>query len=74
VEWAKEHGTRIEVDLEAIYQKGTRSVDAYLKYTAIVNPHAMIIYTTPSAEQIIFRGRQRRCQETQEYQAASLRR
>jgi DNA topoisomerase-6 subunit B len=54
VEWEKEHGTRIEIDLEADYQKGLRSVDAYLKYTAIVNPHATIIYTTPAAEQIIF--------------------
>ena len=54
VEWNKEHGTRIEIDLEADYQKGARSVDAYLKYTAIVNPHATIIYTTPTAEQIIF--------------------
>lgn len=54
VEWDKEHGTRVEIDLEAIYQKGTRSVDSYLKYTAIVNPHATIIYTAPTAEQIIF--------------------
>lgn len=54
VEWEREHGTRIEIDLEADYQKGLRSVDAYLKYTAIVNPHATIIYTTPAAEQIIF--------------------
>ncbi len=54
VEWDKEHGTRVEIDIEAIYQKGTRSVDSYLKYTAIVNPHATIIYTTPNAEQIIF--------------------
>ena len=54
VEWNKEHGTKIEIDLEASYQKGVRSVDSYLKYTAIVNPHATIIYTSPSAEQIIF--------------------
>ncbi len=54
VEWDKEHGTKIEIDLEAEYQKGMRSVDTYLKYTAIANPHATIIYTTPSAEQLIF--------------------
>ncbi len=54
VEWEKEHGTRIEIDLEATYRKGVRSVDTYLKYTAVVNPHATIIYTTPRAEQVIF--------------------
>src|SRR3989344_4863891 len=30
VEWAAEHGTRIELDLEASYQKGDQSVDQYL--------------------------------------------
>ena len=54
VEWNKEHGTRVEIDLEAIYQKGSQSIDTYLKQTAIVNPHTTIIYTNPKAEQIIF--------------------
>ncbi len=54
-EWSdKEHGTRIEIDIEGSYQKGNQSVDQYLKETAIVNPHATIIYTNPKAEQIIF--------------------
>jgi len=50
----KEHGTRIEMDLEASYIKGDQSVDQYLKETAIVNPHATIIYTNPKAEQFIY--------------------
>jgi|TARA_Y100000310_G_scaffold186388_1_gene186527 DNA topoisomerase-6 subunit B len=54
VEWNKEHGTRIELDLEGSYQKGDQSVDQYLKQTAIVNPHVTLIYTNPKAEQIIF--------------------
>ena len=54
VEWYKEQGTKIEIDLEASYQKGSQSIDAYLKQTAIVNPHSTIIYTNPKAEQIIF--------------------
>ncbi|MBD3313310.1 DNA topoisomerase VI subunit B [Candidatus Woesearchaeota archaeon] len=53
-EWKKDHGTRIELDLEASYQQGGQSVDNYLKQTAIVNPHATIIYTNPKAEQLIF--------------------
>jgi DNA topoisomerase-6 subunit B len=52
--WKKEHGTRIELDIEATYQKGDQSVDSYLKETAIVNPHATIVYTNPKAEQLIF--------------------
>ncbi|HLD19346.1 MAG TPA: DNA topoisomerase VI subunit B [Candidatus Nanoarchaeia archaeon] len=54
IEWHKERGTRVEVSIEASYQKGPQSVDEYLKQTAIVNPHVTIIYTTPKAEQIIF--------------------
>ncbi len=50
----KEHGTRIEVDLDGSYMKGRQSVDEYLKETAVVNPHATIIYTSPEAQQIIF--------------------
>ncbi len=53
-EWKKDNGTKIELDLEGSYMKGGQSVDAYLKQTAIVNPHATIIYTNPKAEQIIF--------------------
>jgi len=53
-QWKKDHGTRIEIDLEGTYQKGSQSVDEYLKQTAITNPHATIIYTNPKAEQIIF--------------------
>lgn len=54
VEWKKEHGTRIELDIEADYMKGRQSVDEYLKQTAVVNPHVTIIYTNPKAEQVIF--------------------
>jgi len=53
-EWNKEHGTRIEIDLEGSYQKGQQSVDEYLKHTAVVNPHVMIVYVSPKAEQIVF--------------------
>ncbi len=54
INWHKERGTRIELDLEGSYQKGGISVDEYLKQTAIVNPHTTIIYTNPKAEQFIF--------------------
>ena len=54
VEWTKEHGTRIELDLEASYQGGSQSIDEYLKQTAIANPHVTLIYTNPKAQQYIF--------------------
>ncbi|MFC1686808.1 DNA topoisomerase VI subunit B [Nanoarchaeota archaeon] len=55
VEWEeKDHGTKIEIDMEGSYTKGKQSVDEYVKETAIVNPHATIIYTNPEAQQIIF--------------------
>lgn len=54
IEWEKESGTRIEIDLEGSYVRGGQSVDEYLKETAIINPHCTIIYTNPKAEQFIF--------------------
>ncbi len=54
ITWKAEHGTKIEMELEATYQKGMQSVDEYLKQTAIVNPHTTIIYTSPKAEQFIY--------------------
>lgn len=53
-EWNKEHGTKIELDIEGSYIKGSQSVDEYLRETAIINPHATIIYTNPKAEQFIY--------------------
>lgn len=54
VEWEKDHGTKIELDLEASYAGGAQSIDEYLKQTAIANPHVTIIYTNPKAQQFIF--------------------
>ena len=54
VEWAKEHGTKVELDLEAEYLKGNQSVDEYLKQTAVINPHVTIIYQPPKGEQVIY--------------------
>ncbi|MBI2653504.1 DNA topoisomerase VI subunit B [Candidatus Woesearchaeota archaeon] len=54
IEWAKEHGTKVELDLEGDYMKGNQSVDEYLKQTAVINPHVTIIYTNPKSEQVIY--------------------
>ncbi len=55
VDWEeKDHGIRIEIDLEGEYLKGRQSVDEYLKQTAIINPHATFIYTSPEAQQVMY--------------------
>ncbi len=54
VEWDKENGTKIELDLEADYIKGSQSVDEYIKQTAVINPHVTIVYTNPKSEQVIY--------------------
>ena len=54
VEWTHGSGTRVELELEAKYQKGLRSVDMYLKQTAIANPHLTLHYTDPGAEKVTY--------------------
>jgi DNA topoisomerase-6 subunit B len=54
VQWKKEHGTKVEIEIEGSYLQGAQSVDEYIKQTAIVNPHVTLIYTNPKAEQFIF--------------------
>ena len=54
VEWKKNQGTRIEIELQGIYQKGKQSVDEYIKEIALINPHAQIVYVTPEKEKITY--------------------
>ena len=54
VVWQKESGTRIEMQLRGRYVMGKQSVLEYLKGTAIVNPHARIVYKDPFGTQYLF--------------------
>ena len=45
MDWPKDHGTLVEIELEGRYQKGRSSVDEYVRQTAIANPHVSITYT-----------------------------
>jgi DNA topoisomerase VI subunit B len=54
VPWEKSHGTRVEIEMEAKYQKGLRSVDMYIKQTAIANPHLTLHFTDPSGEKVTY--------------------
>lgn len=42
-----QHGTRVAIELAAIYKRGRGSVDEYLSQTAIANPHVTIHYRDP---------------------------
>ncbi len=53
-DWDKEHGTRIELELEAKVQKGKQSVDEYLAQTAIANPHVRIEYRDWEGQVTVF--------------------
>jgi len=52
-EWNREYetGTRVEIELEAKYQRGARSVDDYLLQTALANPHVTIRYRDPDGNE-----------------------
>ncbi|MEE8522654.1 MAG: DNA topoisomerase VI subunit B [Thermoanaerobaculia bacterium] len=51
VEWDREHGTRVELNLAGTYKKGRRSVDDYIVQTALSNPHASVSYRPPKGEE-----------------------
>ena len=53
-EWDRPHGTRVEIELEAIYKKGRRSVDDYVEQTALSNPHCQLLYSAPGSETITY--------------------
>jgi len=54
VQWEKNQGIKVEVELQGIYQKGKQSVDEYVKEVALINPHAQITYKTPEGETLTY--------------------
>ncbi|HOD79879.1 MAG TPA: DNA topoisomerase VI subunit B [Phycisphaerae bacterium] len=51
IDWEPRHGTRVEIELEARYQRGRQSVDDYLQQTAIANPHVTLVYRSPDGRE-----------------------
>ena len=51
IEWDREHGTRVEMELAGSYKKGRRSVDDYVVQTALANPHATVHYKPPKGDE-----------------------
>jgi len=51
-EWDVHHGTKVEIELQATYKKGRRSVDDYVEQSALANPHAEVFYNPPNQDTI----------------------
>jgi DNA topoisomerase-6 subunit B len=51
VDWQRDHGTRVEIELEGNYRGGQHSVDNYIRQISLANPHAEITYVPPRAEE-----------------------
>jgi DNA topoisomerase-6 subunit B len=54
VDWEKDHGTRVEIELVAAYRGGRTGVQEYLEQTAVANPHLGLTFVPPKAERIVF--------------------
>ncbi|MFW6065012.1 MAG: DNA topoisomerase VI subunit B [Candidatus Natronoplasma sp.] len=61
----KEHGTRFETTVKGLLRKGKHSVFEYLKNTAIVNPHARIVYKRNGDETVFKRATDQLPEETE---------
>jgi len=48
--WERPHGTRIEVEMEA-NMRARQQLHDYIKYTAVVNPHARIEFREPETHE-----------------------
>jgi len=54
LELEKDHGTRVEIEMEADYRNGKRWLGRYLEQTALSNPHCKLEYHRPDADPLIF--------------------
>src|SRR5580704_13431597 len=54
VEWDREHGTRVEIELVAAYRGGRTGVQEYLEQTVVANPHLALTYISPKGERTEF--------------------
>src|SRR6202167_2487620 len=48
VEWHREHGTRVEIELVAAFRGGRTGVQEYLEHTVVGNPHLPLTYISPT--------------------------
>ncbi|MHC4175489.1 MAG: DNA topoisomerase VI subunit B [Planctomycetota bacterium] len=55
IEWPVQRGTKVEIELEAKFQKGRQSVEEYLEQTAIANPHVSLQFVMPNGETKVYK-------------------
>jgi DNA topoisomerase-6 subunit B len=53
-EFPHDHGTRVEIEMEADYRNGKRWLARYLEQTALANPHCKLTYKRPDEGDIAF--------------------
>jgi DNA topoisomerase-6 subunit B len=54
VEWDREHGTRVELELQGAWRGGRTGVEAYLEQTVVANPHLALTFKGPKGEPKVF--------------------
>ncbi len=54
LELEKDHGTRVEIEMEADYRNGKRWLGRYLEQTSLANPHCKLEYRRPDGEPLSF--------------------
>jgi DNA topoisomerase-6 subunit B len=50
----KNHGTRVEIELEGVYKGGRHGTEEYLRQTALANPHVKLTYRSPKGEETVW--------------------
>ncbi len=63
--WERPHGTRIELEMEA-NMRARQQLHDYMKYTAVVNPHARLEFREPKTHQKYERATDQLPDETEE--------
>jgi len=54
IEWERDHGTRVEMELVAAYRGGRTGVQEYLEQTAVANPHLGLEFRPPKGEPLLY--------------------
>jgi DNA topoisomerase VI subunit B len=55
IEWEKDHGTEVSIDMEGEYRRGQKSVEEFLKLMAVSNPHVHLVFKDPDGNVIEYR-------------------
>ena len=54
VDWPRDHGTRVEIELTGAWRGGRTGVEAYIEQTVVANPHLALTFKGPKGEARVF--------------------